>query len=144
MEEVNDQNDREIDVYLDRRGGTGKTFFTLHLWERGLACVVPRAYSTASRMSAYLCSHYKGEKYIIVDIPRSGKITNELYESLEEIKDGLVFDERYHGTSRNIRGAIVIVFTNKPFKLDRLSADRWRLHGMSEGAFAPSEDTGEK
>lgn len=132
LREVETQSDREIDVYYDKMGNHGKTFLSIHLYEQRRALVVPRSAVTPEKMSAYVCSAYKGEKYIIIDIPRSRKIDNGLYESLEELKDGLVFDTRYTGRSRNIRGAKIIVFTNVLLDVKKLSHDRWRLHGIGE------------
>lgn len=102
MKRLKKQTVREIDVVLDPQGNKGKTFATIALWERGEALVVPRSQSNADKLSAFVCSAYKGEKIIIMDIPRSTKPTKALYETMEEIKDGLVFDPRYsgkHGTS---------------------------------------------
>lgn len=130
LEEVSDQNDRQIDVYYDPVGNHGKTWLSMYLFERGRALVVPRASTTAEKMSAFVCSAYDREEYIIIDIPRSRKITPELYEALEELKDGLVYDHRYSGRCRNIRGAKIIVFTNSKLDTKCLSHDRWRLHGI--------------
>lgn len=102
------------------------------MYERGEALLVPRYCTTARSISNFICSAYNGQKNIIIDLPRSAKIPPELYEILEEIKDGIVFDERYSGRMRNIRGASLVVFTNKLLDRKRLSADRWRLHGMNE------------
>lgn len=142
LEEVNhDQSGqdgiRKISVYLDPVGNKGKTWLTIYLYERGRALVVPRASSTAEKLSAYVCSSYNGQEFIIIDIPRSRKITSELYEALEELKDGLVFDYRWHGQSRNIRGAKIIVFTNTELDTRKLSHDRWCLHGV------PTDDNGQ-
>lgn len=132
LQEVNTQGDREIDVYLDPEGNHGKTWLTIHLWETGKALVVPRASCTPEKISAFVCSAYKGEPYIIIDIPRSRKIDTGLYECIEEIKDGLVFDHRYQGRIRNVRGAKIIIFTNIPLDTKKLSHDRWKLHGIKE------------
>lgn len=124
------QGDRQIDVWYDPAGNHGKTWLSIHLWERGMALVVPRASCTAHDLSAYVCSSYRGEEFIIIDIPRAGKVGTSLYEAMEEIKDGLVFDHRYQGRCRNIRGAKLIVFTNTKLDTEKLSKDRWRLHGF--------------
>lgn len=129
---VDTQNDREVDVWLDRRGGRGKSWLSLHLYERGRALLVPRYCCTPRELSQYICSAYSGEPYIIIDIPRAGVVNKGLYETIEEIKDGAVFDGRYSGKMRNIRGAKVLIFTNQPLDLKMLSADRWRLHGFTE------------
>lgn len=126
------QNDRQVDVWYDPKGNHGKTWLTLHLWEIGKALVVPRASTTPEKMSAFICSSYKGEEYVIIDIPRSRPIDAALYESIEEIKDGLVFDQRYSGKAKNIRGVKVCIFTNKMLDTKKLSHDRWRLHGIHE------------
>lgn len=127
---LKNQDVRTIDVILDPVGARGKSHFTVALWERGKALVVPRYSCTAEKLSAFVCSAYKGEKIIIIDIPRASKPTTALYESMEEMKDGLVFDPRYSGKTRNIRGAKVLVFTNNPLDLKKLSHDRWNLHGI--------------
>lgn len=127
---VDSQNDRQVDVWLDISGNHGKTWMTMHLWERGQALVVPRYATTAEKLSAFVCSAYKGEPYIIIDIPRAGEPSKALYEAIEEVKDGLVFDTRYSGRTKNVRGAKIIIFTNNPLDTSCLSFDRWRLHGM--------------
>lgn len=131
---VDSQNDREVDVWLDPRGNHGKTWMTIHLWERGQALVVPRYATTAEKLSAFVCSAYKGEPYIIIDIPRATVPNTALYEAIEELKDGLVFDTRYSGRTRNVRGAKIIIFTNNALDPEKLSADRWRLHGIAKQA----------
>lgn len=148
MEKVETQNDREVDVFLDPTGNHGKSWLTIHLWETGKALVVPRASATAEKLSAFVCSAYKGEPYIIIDIPRAQKPTVGLYEAIEELKDGLVFDHRYSGKTRNVRGAKIIIFTNTPLDLKKLSHDRWRVHNVRGGnpptASPPTkEDKGE-
>lgn len=127
------QSDREVDVWYDPTGNHGKSWLTVHLYETGRALVVPRTSCTAEKLSAFICSAWKGEPYIIIDVPRARKPTVELYEVIEEIKDGLVFDHRYTGRTRNIRGTRLIVFTNHKFDLGKLSRDRWRLHGFGGG-----------
>lgn len=130
---VRNQSDREIDVWLDPHGAHGKTFLSIYLWERRQALVVPRSCGSADRIIQFVCSAYKNETYIIIDIPRSSKIRPDWYEAIEELKDGLVYDTRYSGRARNIRGVKIIIFTNTPLDTKRLSKDRWRLHGINEG-----------
>lgn len=131
LKRIEQQSVREIDVILDSYGNKGKTWLTVHLWELGKALVVPRYSCTPEKLSAFVCSAYKGESIIIIDIPRAGKPTTALYECMEEVKDGLVFDPRYSGTTRDIRGVKLVVFTNHKLKLDQLSDDRWVLHGIT-------------
>lgn len=131
------QNAREVDVWLDPSGNHGKSWLTVHLWEQGKALVVPRYATSPEKLSAFVCSAWKGEPLIIIDIPRASKPKKELYEEIESLKDGLVFDQRYSGRTRNVRGTKVCVFTNNPLDLKQLSKDRWRLHGIeSDGSLS--------
>lgn len=132
MKTIKNQDVRTVDVWLDPKGNHGKSWLTVHLWETGQALVVPRASATAEKLSAFVCSAWKGEPIVIIDLPRASKPTASLYEAIEEMKDGLVFDHRYQGKTRNIRGTKMIVFTNTPLDLKKLSADRWRLHGIED------------
>lgn len=125
------QGDRQIDVWLDPSGNHGKSWLSVHLWETGRALVVPRSSTTAEKLSAFICSSWKGEPIIIIDIPRASKVSASLLETMEEVKDGLVFDHRYSGSTRNVRGVKVMVFTNSELPLKKLSKDRWRLHGIA-------------
>lgn len=127
-----DQDDREIAYFYDSRGGwAGKSWLTIHLWERGDCFVVPRAKATAEKLSAFICSGYDAQKYIIVDLPRASKPDRGLYEVLEDTKDGLVFDSRYSARTRNIRGAKLIVFSNSQLNTNMLSDDRWRRYDLA-------------
>nr|QXN75707.1 MAG: replication associated protein [Virus sp.] len=129
---VENQGDRQIDCWYDPKGNHGKSWLTIHLFEKGKG--FPVFVSTANQTIADICSGYRGQQYIIIDIPRSKKIPADLYELLERAKDGLVHNSRYSDHIRNIRGAKIIVFTNKMLDKKRLSYDRWRLHGISGDA----------
>lgn len=125
------QTDRQVDVWYDPKGNHGKSWLSIHLFERGQGLLVPRYCASAREISNFICSTYRGQRYIIIDIPRAGKIKPELYEVMEEIKDGIVSDPRYVGRTRNVRGAKLLVFTNQKLDEKMLSRDRWRLHGMT-------------
>lgn len=131
LEKVRNQNDREISVFYDPTGNHGKSWFTIHLWERRECFVVPRSDATAGKISAFICSSYDWEPYIIVDLPRASTFDRGMYEVLEDTKDGLVFDHRYQGKVRNIRGSKLILFTNSPINPDLLSWDRWKLFKLN-------------
>lgn len=122
---IEKQGDRNVTVIYDKMGNHGKSWLSLYLYEHGRALVVPRASTTAEKLSAYVCSSYDGEELVLIDIPRSRPVTEELYEAIEELKDGLVFDHRYSGKCRNIRGVKVAVFTNSKLDVSKLSEDRW-------------------
>lgn len=122
-------DDRGIVCVVDKRGCSGKTWLAVKLYETGRAFYTPPTITTSQGIIQHVASGYRGEPIIIIDIPRSTRWTNQLYVAVETVKDGLVYDTRYHSTIRNIRGVKVLVFCNTPPNLSKLSSDRWRLLG---------------
>lgn len=118
-------NDREVVVWVDLSGNSGKTWLTAHLWETGQACYVPPTLGTPKEIIQWVHSAYNHEPYIIIDIPRSWKWNEALYTAIETVKDGLVYDPRYSARMKNIRGVKILCMTNSEPKLDKLSEDRW-------------------
>ena len=125
--DLDKQSNRGITVVYDPEGNTGKSWLCRHLYERGTGYYVPPTIGTAQGLIQYVASGYRGERYIIIDIPRSSRWTSALYEAIETIKDGMVYDTRYHASMRDIWGVKVLVLTNTLPKLDALSKDRWRI-----------------
>lgn len=121
------QTDRNILAIVDKYGNTGKSWLTNWGFEKGLGFYVPPTIGTVEGIIQHVCSGYRREPYIFIDIPRSWKWSEQLYTAIESIKDGLVYDKRYSSRIRNIRGVKICVFTNTMPKLDRLSTDRWVL-----------------
>lgn len=127
LRQVLQQSDRGITVVFDRNGNTGKSWLVRYLFERSMGFYVPPTVGTTQGIIQYVCSGYKGQGIIVIDIPRSSKWTTQLYECIEAIKDGLVYDTRYSAKMRDIYGVKVLVTTNTMPKLDALSADRWDI-----------------
>nr|WCR62193.1 MAG: replication associated protein [Smacoviridae sp.] len=130
IEALESTNDREVVIWYDEGGNVGKSWLTGALWERGLAYYCPPTVDTVKGMVQWVASCYMDggfRPYIIIDIPRSWKWSEQLYVAIESIKDGLVYDTRYHSRMINIRGVKVLVLTNTLPKLDKLSKDRWRI-----------------
>ncbi|BBE29360.1 replication associated protein [Chlorocebus cynosuros associated smacovirus] len=132
-------NDREVMVWYDPTGNIGKSWLTNHLYEKGLAYCIPATMkdvemiikTTASLASKDREAGYPPRPYVIIDIPRSWKWSNQLYTAIETIKDGLIMDPRYTAQPINIRGVKVMVMTNTRPQLDKLSKDRWWIHEQS-------------
>lgn len=129
--------DREIITIYDPKGCNGKSWFVNHLYERGMAYYVSPHQKSAIGIIQDVCSGYRNEGLIVIDIPRSWKWTEDLYTSIETIRDGLVRDPRYSSTTRNIRGSKILVFTNTLPKLDKLSEDRWKIWEIKNGRNTP-------
>lgn len=128
---LEETNDREIVLWLDRRGCSGKSWLCGALYERRVGFYVPPFVENIKGIIQFVASGYGGEPIIVIDLPRAIKWTNDLYAGIEAIKDGLVADSRYSARTRNIRGVKVLVLANTAPKLDRLSADRWLVYEPS-------------
>lgn len=120
--------DRQILLWYDPKGSSGKSWFCGAMWERRRAYYCPPFLPTAKEIVQFVASGYAGEEYVILDMPRDVKWTTSLYAGIEAIKDGLIAEPRYHAGTQNIRGAKLIVLANTKPKLDRLSTDRWVVY----------------
>lgn len=127
LRQVYGQSDRGITVVYDPEGNTGKSFLSRYLFERNIGFYVPPTVRNTQGIIQYVASGYRGQRIIVVDIPRSSRWSTELYEGLEAIKDGLVYDTRYSAKMRDIWGVKILVLTNNLPKLDALSKDRWTI-----------------
>lgn len=124
---LDESGDRDVVVWYDRRGGVGKSFLTRYCYEKGLAYYVPPTIQDPKSFIQYVCAGYQGERYIIIDIPRTAQWSESLYTAIETIKDGLVYDTRYTARIRDIWGVKILALTNTFPKLGNLSKDRWRI-----------------
>lgn len=127
LRQVYNQSDRGITVVYDPKGNTGKSFLSRYLYERNIGFYVPPTVRNTQGIIQYVASGYRGQRVIVVDIPRSSKWTSELYEGLEAIKDGLVYDTRYSAKMRDIWGVKILCLTNTCPNLSSLSMDRWEI-----------------
>lgn len=124
------QGDREIDVWYDPKGNSGKTWLCTHLWEIGQAHII-MCYGDAKTIIKDACSKFEKDMrpIAIVDMKRAGKWEDDMYLCLETLKDGLLDDPRYSSTTINIRGVKVLVCTNSKIEIPKLSYDRWIING---------------
>lgn len=133
IEALGTQNDRQIDVMYDPIGNMGKSWLVGHLFETGKAHYIPPYATTIEKMVQTTASLYMDQyrPFLFIDIPRNYKWSEQVYTAIESIKDGLVMDMRYSARPINIRGVKVVVTCNTLPKLDKLSADRWRIAQLS-------------
>lgn len=126
---MDSSNDREIVVLYDPDGNLGKSWWAIHHWETRHAHVV-NPNGTAKTLMQDVASKYATQGFrpwLLIDIPRTWKWTEELYYAIEKIKDGLISDPRYSATDINIRGVKVGITCNAPPSRSALSDDRWTV-----------------
>lgn len=128
------QNDRQIDVMYDPVGNMGKSWLVGHLFETGKAHYIPPYCSTIEKLvqtTASLFIKQGWRDYLIIDIPRAYKWSEQLYTAIESIKDGIIMETRYEAQPINIRGVKIVIMCNELPKLGKLSIDRWRIATLS-------------
>lgn len=106
-------------------GNVGKTDATKHLVS--VAGFTPIGNGVTRDMS---CA-WKGT-HTVIDIARSEDDVN--YAFIEKAKDGMVFSSKYESRTKiaeNGENCFVVCFANVPPKVDRLSADRWRIYRIN-------------
>lgn len=138
MDNLDTQGDREIDVVIDN-GNTGKTWLARHLFHTSKGFYVPASIDTPQKIIQFICSGWRGERIIVIDIARSTRWNDGLYTAMEVIKDGMIYDTRYHTTMKDIHGVKVLVTCNHKPNTSKLSLDRWRLWGKTGRRLEPSK-----
>lgn len=127
LDETDAFDDRTIHILVDPNGNIGKSAFTKYLWYHRNACIVPPLNQSKDLMQ-FVCS-FEPSKLYIIDMPRAMKKKHlyELYSGIEQLKNGMMYDTRYHGKFKYVDEPNIIVFTNTIPKLSYLSRDRWNL-----------------
>ncbi|UNY48360.1 MAG: replication associated protein [Huchismacovirus sp.] len=121
-----EQNDREIDVIIDLKGNTGKSWITKYLCLKNRATNIPCGLEAKDIMR--MCLKRQNTGWYILDMPRaSTKQAKSTWSAIESIKNGYLWDDRYTWEEKWIDPPKVTVFTNEYPKYDLVSEDRLRF-----------------
>lgn len=133
--------DREVDILYDLTGNQGKSVFSRYMCQRHKAVLLPPiknstmlSQTAASAQIAYQ-NDMKGQiKIFIIDLPRAMNQENmaSVYECIEQIKSGNLWETRYKLTHFMIDPPRVFVMTNTLPDFNFLSSDRWNLWTVNE------------
>jgi hypothetical protein len=145
---------RTINAIIDHVGHRGKTSFAelMEIYGRGYV-ITPLKEVSQMVCNILMDNDNRDPGCFIFDIPRGLKQDDlrSMYAGIEQIKNGIVFDTRYHYKTYDFHSPAVWVFTNTKPPMSLLSADRWKLWEIDEehrlrpytGALAESDDQGE-
>lgn len=125
------RNDREILWIKDPVGGRGKSAIIKYLVSRGLA--VPITAAKAADI-LHVATKYKSKCYIVnLTRTRGGSVDDdELYQAIENIKDGLWLSPKYDSDIVCRDWATVIVMANEPPKVNKMTYDRWNILTLTD------------
>lgn len=121
-------DDRIINWIFSKDGCKGKTALTKYL------AVKKHAICCSSGKSADINnfifnSDLENTNIVIFDLARaSGNVS---YESLEKIKDGMIFNTKYETGCKLFNPPHIFVFANKAPIIENLSIDRWRIYEIN-------------
>lgn len=122
---------RTIHMVICSVGGEGKSMFAEYLEYRNEAFEVPPFTCMEDIMQCVM--GVPSYRTYLIDMPRAMP-KNRLagfFAGIESLKNGVMYDKRYHFKKRRIDRPNIIVFSNKAPKRSYLSRDRWRLWTIS-------------
>lgn len=126
---LEEPDNRDIWWYWSTEGCYGKTMFLKYLsWHHGWPVIT---YSRACDVK-YMCSQNPSKVYLF-DLARSkpeSLAMNELYNAMEEIKNGLYIVQKYESKRVITCFAHIVVFANFAPCTEMLSKDRWKVITM--------------
>lgn len=130
-----DPNDRTTLWYDDESGNSGKTFFTKYMSSYGDALCSSKANSYHMSTCLFEAMKRRGGPYRIIVFNFTRQQENHLvYQTLEEIKDGLMTCEKYKGETMTFPSPHLVVFSNYGPKKTMMTHDRWDIRKLdSEG-----------
>lgn len=136
---------RTINVVIDLKGENGKSSIgeLMEIHGRGYNIPTLNCFKEISQMvcNVLIDTDNRDPGCFIFDIPRGLKQDDlrSMYAGIEQIKNGKVFDTRYHYKAYRFHSPAIWVFTNTIPLLSLLSKDRWRLWEITkeDHAFKP-------
>lgn len=122
---VEEPNDRTVNWFWSLEGGIGKSSFVKYLIVNHNA-IVANSGKYADICNLIYKTDMNKSNLVIFDLPRNNgnKIS---YSVLESIKNGVIVNTKYETGSKVFNPPHILVFSNVPPDIDKLSSDRWHI-----------------
>ncbi len=141
-------SDREVVWITDETGNSGKSYLARYLVAREGATLMEPA---PCRELAYLWSRSQSD-LVVFDVSRTKAKTEDMkfdpldgmFAFIEQAKNGIVQSTKYLGQTIYHVSPRVIIFSNAPPDLSKLSKDRWTLFQICSGDLTKSMLCGEE
>jgi len=132
---------RSIHYVYDSRGNIGKSTVVGWLHCHRIVQRVPPITSSEELMQALMGMPVRG--CYIIDMPRAmdKRKLFGFYSGVEELKNGYMYDKRYHWRERIIDAPQIIIFSNRLPPKRLLSADRWQVWHVLDDQLAVYNDS---
>lgn len=126
------ENDRKVYYVYDPKGNKGKTTFAKQLVQEGHTIVVDgKSTDIYSALADMEEAEAEPPKYIIWNMSRDNKGVS--YKAVEQVKDCMFFNSKYRSKMVCLPWSpVVIIFSNQPPELEKLTYDRWEVMNWLE------------
>jgi len=132
------KDDRTVNVIIDKKGSSGKSTIARFMECREKAIWLPPMNDPKELMQAMCCicmdKKLRNPKLVYINLPRAMDQTriNGIFNTIEQIKDGKLYDFRYHYKKYYIESPQIWIFMNIRPDTNALSNDRWKLWEIDE------------
>lgn len=126
-----DPNSRLVHWFFEETGNVGKSFLAKYLVLKYDAVIASgKAADVFNQVNVWLTTHdEESPRLIIVDIPRSS-MDFVSYQTLEKLKDGMLYSGKYEGGVCVFEPPHVICFANEKPDFTAMSGDRWGIRRL--------------
>lgn len=133
LEQLKQQNDREVIWVYDSLGNNGKTHLAKYLM------ATENTYYCQNGKVSDISYAFNNEEYVVFNYTRhQEEFIN--YSIIESFKDGILFSPKYESKTKIFEPCKVVVMANfKPDKT-KLSLDRWNIIDLEEHLIENLED----
>lgn len=134
--EIQDQpDDRTIHWIWNKEGNGGKTKFAKRMVIENFAKFLSPCKASDALNFVYNCPNENCYLFLLPRTWGSSISKTELYQALESIKDGMIFNSKYSTGTLVMDSPHVVVFANFPPKVECLSLDRWKIREIKNKEF---------
>ena len=132
FEHWDDWDTRTINILVDKEGCKGKSTIAgyMEVHERGFSMPACNDIKDLMRIAYDMPS----QRCYLIDFPRAMNKDKlfQFYSGIECLKNGKVYDDRYHYKQRWMDCPNIWIFTNKRPDLGLMSMDRWKIWRISD------------
>lgn len=116
-----DASDRHVYWFCDPVTGVGKSTLVKWLMQNTDA----RFFTSAD--TKHIACAYNFEKIVCFNFAKDVDLPSVNYTAIEQLKDGLLFSEKYVSDNKVAGSPHVLCFANGPPRENALSADKWKI-----------------
>lgn len=113
---------RHIHYFFDTTGNTGKSTMALH-------CILKYNAIVYDGQTKDIMHAHTNARVVIFDIPRSSG--NVSWHAVESLKRGFGFSPKYDSKMKLFQIPHIIIFSNDPPDISKLSLDRWQIYEIT-------------